>query len=172
MELPPQFIEIGPQCVWLSSSNKLGHEVAFLQDQSIDTFWQYFTIPFHIRSDGTLPHQITIILPELLAFFPAKRLEIYADMSADESYTPFELSIRAGLLRHEQQELHLIELDNPNGEMIIPLEDDSEGPIIAHVLSIQINSNYMEGKDSRIRRVRVIGLPVRYQSAVIFSLVY
>lgn len=57
-------------------------------------------------------------------------------MSADESYTPFELSIRAGLLRHEQQvcawsfycqELHLIELDNPNGEMIIPLEDDSEG---------------------------------------------
>ena len=38
----PRFIEIGSQCVWLSSSNKLGHEISLLQDPSIDTFWQYF----------------------------------------------------------------------------------------------------------------------------------
>ncbi len=64
-----------------------------LRDGSVNTYWQ---------SDGPQPHAVNIQFPKTVQIC---RIDIYADVKVDESYTPSVISVRAGTFLHDLREV-------------------------------------------------------------------
>lgn len=78
----------------------------------MDTYWQ---------SDGQLPHLVNIQFQRKTM---VSHIYIYTDYKLDESYTPSRISIRAGTHFNDLQEIEVIELIEPSGEL---------EPILGHI---------------------------------------
>lgn len=52
------------------------------------------------------------------------RLAIYLDYKHDESYTPNRISVRAGTCFHDLKEIKALELEEPSGWVIVPLNPE------------------------------------------------
>ena len=79
----------------------------------------------HGRSDGPQPHLVNIQFHKKTR---VQEIEIYTDYKLDESYTPANISVRAGTTFHDIQEVHSMELDEPSGWMKIPLAPKDPEP--------------------------------------------
>lgn len=134
-----------PRALWTASSGKVGHEVGQLVHDDTGTFWQ---------SEGQLPHALTAQFPHAMSL---SEVEIFIDLSMDESYTPLEMLIRLGPTLHDLHDLHVLEMEDPKGWLRIPLTDRDGATIPVHVLQLVVLSNYQDGRDSRIRCVRTWG---------------
>ncbi|KAH9972729.1 anaphase-promoting complex subunit 10 [Lactifluus volemus] len=143
---PPPFPwpDIGHLAKWSVSSFKFGFGPECLQDKDPDTFW---------HSDGPQPHFITVEFPRKMAVqLPTRR-----------SYTPAALSVRAGTSPGDLQEVRAVTLDRPDGWITFDVSaepsDDGEGfkPIHAYILQVIVLANHMNGKDTHVRGMRILG---------------
>ncbi|RWS14448.1 anaphase-promoting complex subunit 10-like isoform X3 [Dinothrombium tinctorium] len=129
--------EVGSQAVWSLSSCKPGFGVEQLRDNCYDTYWQ---------SDGPQPHLVNIQFRKKTTI---EYISIYADYKLDESYTPSRLSIRTGNHFHDLQEVELMELNEPNGWVVIKLNSR------AFLVQIAILTNHQNGRDTHIRQIKI-----------------
>ena len=77
------------------------------------------------RSDGPQPHLVNIQFHKKTR---VQEIEIYTDYKLDESYTPANISVRAGTTFHDIQEVHSMELDEPSGWVKIPIAPTDPEP--------------------------------------------
>jgi anaphase-promoting complex subunit 10 len=139
----PEEREIGDQCVWTVSSCKHGYGVKNLRDGQRDTYWQ---------SDGVQPHLINMEFQQKTAI---KSIKVYLNYNTDESYTPNKIAVKAGTYFHDLQSVCIKEFDQPRGWEVIELRDKNLRPISAFLLQIIIVSNHQNGRDCRIRQVKI-----------------
>jgi len=143
--------EIGGEAAWTLSSAKPGNGVEQLRDDNFETFWQ---------SDGAQPHLINIQFYKKMRI---KELQLFCDFKKDESYTPNKVSIRAGTGFHDLREVHLVELDEPDGWVSIDLTTKSGANdgclkyLRAHVVQIAVLSSHQNGRDTHVRQVKIYG---------------
>ncbi|KAJ1735868.1 Anaphase-promoting complex subunit 10 [Coemansia biformis] len=144
---------------WSVSSSKGGFGAAHLHDGSTETFWQ---------SDGRQPHCISI---QFASRQPIHTLSLYLDIDKDESYTPCKASILSGTSERDMQLITTMDFsEEPRGWVDFALNDD--GPLMAHFVRIELPANYENGRDVRVRQVRVLGPPTsteRFRSEHILS---
>ncbi|KAN0034458.1 hypothetical protein ACTFIV_000971 [Dictyostelium citrinum] len=150
-EIESNKVEIGKHASWSVSSAKPGSGVEQLRDNNLDTFWQ---------SDAQQPHHITIQFPKKCYI---ENLLIHCDYKLDESYTPCKISIKAGTILHDLQEIILTELEEPSGWINIPLSFNNNS-LKANLLQISILSNLKNGRDSHIRQIKVYGKKISIEN--------
>ncbi|KAJ2333214.1 hypothetical protein GGI00_002438 [Coemansia sp. RSA 2681] len=139
--------DISRLAFWTVSSSKQGLGVSNLTNLNTDTYWQ---------SDGQQPHTIT-------AKFPTRHqihsISLYADVDKDESYTPCKFRILSGTTQYDLQLVKDIDLnEEPRGWVDLPLTDDSSS-LMAHLVQIELPLNYENGRDVRVRGLRLLGPP-------------
>ncbi|KAI8318871.1 galactose-binding like protein [Martensiomyces pterosporus] len=140
--------DISSQALWAVSSCKQGFGVSNLYDRSVDTFWQ---------SDGQHPHHISLQFPTRQQ---VHAVSLYLDIDADESYTPCRILVRAGTSQYDVQPIKDVELAaEPRGWCEIKVGDVGGDHLQAHYLRIEFPLNYENGRDVRVRQVRVLGPP-------------
>jgi len=146
--------EVGDEGVWTLSSAKPGNGADQLRDGDPDTFWQ---------SDGSHPHLINVHFQKKLRL---QEVALYLDYRCDESYTPAKISIRVGTDLHDVEEVQCVELDQPQGWVVIPIgaapashmgpdAGASLGVCRAHVLQIAILQSHQNGRDTHVRQVKI-----------------
>ncbi|CAG8633281.1 11198_t:CDS:2, partial [Paraglomus brasilianum] len=137
--------EIGSLATWSLSSWKPGNDLENLRDDELGTYWQ---------SDGSQPHLVNIQFPKKVF---VSQISLQIDHKQDESYTPSKITVRAGTNFADLQDLRTMELSEPTGWIDIQLSPDlmKNRPIGAHLFQICIKSNHQNGKDTRIRQIKV-----------------
>jgi len=169
--------EIGDEAVWSLSTAKPGNGVEQIRDDCLDTYWQ---------SDGGQPHLINIQFSKKAS---VSEVAFYLDYNLDESYTPRKMSVKIGMTFHDLEEIRLVEMNEPNGWVSIPLMrekdpmelgEDMEGedwmairrPIRTFFLQICVLAMHQNGRDTHVRQVKVFGpREVRTESLIRFSTV-
>ncbi|KAI0926412.1 hypothetical protein AcW1_008593 [Taiwanofungus camphoratus] len=150
---PPQlpWPDIGHLAKWSVSSYKFGFGPECLRDGDPDSFW---------HSDGPQPHFITVEFPRKV---PIQKISIYLSFPLDDSYTPATIAVRAGTGPSDLQDVRVVTLDKPDGWITFdvsaePSEDgDGFKPVYAYVLQVYILANHMNGKDTHVRGLHVLG---------------
>ena len=163
--------EIGKEAVWSLSTAKPGNGVEQLRDDNIDTYWQ---------SDGGQPHLINIQFHKKMS---VSQIDFYLDYKLDESYTPKKISIRTGTTFHDLTEIHLLELDEPDGWVSVRLVKSKDGTagvldvssaggsegsendgvssashcLRSHFIQVCVCSMHQNGRDTHVRQVKVFG---------------
>ena len=135
--------EIGDQAVWSLSSCKPGFGIEQLRDGNLETYWQ---------SDGPQPHLVSIQFRRKTAI---ENICIYADYKADESYTPSKISVRAGNNFHDLHQVEIVELDEPNGWLTVPLSGTAGRPLKTYMLQIAVLANHQNGRDTHMRQIKI-----------------
>ncbi|TCD62897.1 anaphase promoting complex subunit doc1 [Steccherinum ochraceum] len=151
--LPPvlPWPDIGYLAKWSVSSYKFGFGPECLRDGDPDTFW---------HSDGPQPHFITIEFPRKVAI---QKLSLYLSFPLDDSYTPISMAVRAGTGPSDFQDVRVVTLDKPDGWLTFDVSaepnEDGEGfkPVNAYILQVIVLANHMNGKDTHVRGLRVLG---------------
>ena len=125
--------DIGSLAVWSLSGAKPGNGVDQLLDDDVcccavvfqtaiatgrvlwcvqpATYWQ---------SDGTAPHLVNVQFHRKMSL---QQVSLYVDFSADESYTPKKLCIRAGSTAADLRDVLIVQLHEPVGWINIPVVD-------------------------------------------------
>ncbi|KIY52143.1 galactose-binding like protein [Fistulina hepatica ATCC 64428] len=144
--------DISHKARWSVSSFKFGFGPECLQDGDPTTFW---------HSDGPQPHFITAEFPNKVAM---QKLSIFLSFPEDDSYTPMTIEVRAGTGSNDLQSIQIINFDRPDGWITFDVgtepEPDGDGikPILAYVLQVVISTNHMNGKDTHVRGLRILGI--------------
>lgn len=170
--------------VWSLSTAKPGNGVEQLRDDNAETYWQCVSAadtrrhpsnppppPPHLsptrsaasaprRSDGPQPHLINIQFQKKMA---VHEIQIYTDFKLDESYTPSKISIRSGSTFHDLQEIHVQELNEPNGWVtVLPPPEEKAEPeespapgLRTHFIQVAVLANHQNGRDTHIRQIKV-----------------
>lgn len=145
------FREIGAKAVWSLSSAKPGNGVEQIRDGSTETYWQ---------SDGSAPHSISI---QFSRRENVSCVGLFLDFNLDESYTPKQLSVKAGSGAHDLQEVTQMTLAEPVGWTLIHLDSLREGhpsegsTLQAFHVQISIDSMHQNGKDTHVRQCKIFG---------------
>eukprot|EP00004_Rigifila_ramosa_P025620 TRINITY_DN7703_c0_g1_i1.p1 TRINITY_DN7703_c0_g1~~TRINITY_DN7703_c0_g1_i1.p1 ORF type:complete len:162 (-),score=13.06 TRINITY_DN7703_c0_g1_i1:17-502(-) len=133
------------------------------------------------RSDGTQPHTITLQFPRRTVVVA---LMLYISLKSDESYTPLKISIKSGTNLQDLAEVHLLELEQPEGWVKVMLNRIQLPPGVAptglqrehqraltatgglhtHAIQLAILCNHQNGRDSHLRQLKVYGLRPGAQS--------
>jgi len=143
--------DIGHLAKWSVSSFKFGFGPDCLRDDEPDTFW---------HSDGPQPHFVTVEFPRKVAI---QKLSVYLSFPLDDSYTPSTIAVRAGTGPGDLQDVRVISLEKPDGWITFDVSaepnEDGEGfkPVNAYVVQMIVVSNHMNGKDTHVRGLRVLG---------------
>jgi len=143
--------DIGHLGKWSVSSYKFGFGVECLRDNDPDTFW---------HSDGPQPHFMTVQFPRKIA---VQKVSLHLSFMMDDSYTPSTLCVRAGTGLNDLQDVRYVTLDKPNGwitfDVSTELGEEGEGfkPIHAYVIQVVIINNHMNGKDTHVRGLHILG---------------
>eukprot|EP00297_Palpitomonas_bilix_P014303 CAMPEP_0113892426 /NCGR_PEP_ID=MMETSP0780_2-20120614/15409_1 /TAXON_ID=652834 /ORGANISM="Palpitomonas bilix" /LENGTH=234 /DNA_ID=CAMNT_0000882361 /DNA_START=110 /DNA_END=815 /DNA_ORIENTATION=- /assembly_acc=CAM_ASM_000599 len=154
--LPRHWMDVTADASLSCSTAKAGNGPELLLDGNVETFWQ---------SDAQLPHTITL---EFQRRMKLKSLCLYISLAEDDSYTPLAFSIRFGTYRDCLQLLRGVNLDCPNGWVVVPLVDPNLAdvtdttlntrdapPLRTHILEVVITKNAQTGKDCHVRQISV-----------------
>jgi anaphase-promoting complex subunit 10 len=143
--------ELGSDAVFTISSSKPGNGVEQLRDNSLETYWQ---------SDGQFPHFINI---QFLRKVSINKICLYLDYSLDESYTPKKIAISHGASLHDLVDLTTVELNEPNGWIVIELNDPNFGVeeeqqcLRTHLLQVKVLAMHQNGRDTHVRQIKILG---------------
>ncbi|PVG04038.1 anaphase-promoting complex, subunit 10 [Serendipita vermifera] len=143
--------DIGSLARWSASSWKYGFGLECLRDDNPETFW---------HSEGSQPHSITLEFPKRVAI---QKVIIYLDFKKDDSYTPEVIGIRAGTSLRDLQDVRQVHFEKPLGWVAFDVTNDpnedggGNKPLYAYVIQLVIISNLMNGKDTHIRGLKVVG---------------
>ncbi|TRY63773.1 hypothetical protein TCAL_11496 [Tigriopus californicus] len=135
--------EVGNQATWSLSSCKPGFGVEQLRDHSVDTYWQ---------SDGQLPHLVNI---QFRRKTTVSDVAVYTDFKLDESYTPSKISVRCGTNFNDLQEIEVVDLQEPNGWVHIPLTDLNDRLVRTFMVQIAVIANHQQGRDTHLRQIKI-----------------
>lgn len=103
-------------CLMMMCVVALGFQTAIGADRVLRcaqpaTYWQ---------SDGTAPHLVNVQFHRKMSL---QQVSLYVDFSADESYTPKKLCIRAGSTAADLRDVLIVQLHEPVGWINIPVVD-------------------------------------------------
>jgi hypothetical protein len=133
-----------------ASSSKAGHGVSSVAAPG-DDFWQ---------SDALLPHWLHARWPRPRAL---AAVELALNHGRDESYTPARVVVLAGDDGGHMVEVAAVDVPDDGGEaradapLVVDLIEANDGtPVVSRDLRLLITSNCANGKDSRVRRLRII----------------
>ncbi|KAJ2160760.1 hypothetical protein GGF46_002006 [Coemansia sp. RSA 552] len=130
---------------WSASSSKHGFGAANLLDPNTSTFWQ---------SDGQQPHHVSV---QFSSRHQIHSLSLFLDIDKDESYTPCKLLVYSGTSQRDMQAVCAMEFaEEPRGWVNVEL---GQSDLMAHFLRIELPLNYDNGRDVRVRQVRVHAPP-------------
>ena len=136
--------------VWTLSSARPGNGIPQLLSDDVGDFWQ---------TDGVSPHIVSI---QFRARTAVSEVAFYVDATADESYTPRAVAVRAGALHHDLEELRRIELTAPTGWVRIPLGGGAgagAGVFRTWYLQVVVHAMKANGRDMHMRGIKVLGPP-------------
>lgn len=85
-------------------------------------------------------------------------MRIYVDGKLDESYCPKSITIQAGDHATMMHDYASVKLDNPEGWVEMDLKSTDGQPLDCFCLRLVITHNHQNGKDCRIRGVRIFGI--------------
>ena len=85
-------------------------------------------------------------------------MRVYVDVKSDESYAPKSITIQAGDHHTMMYDYASVKLENPEGWVEMDLRTTEGQPLDCFCLRLVITNNQQNGKDSRIRGIRVFGL--------------
>lgn len=114
-----------------------------LRDNSVDTYWQ---------SDGQLPHLVNI---QFRRKTTVSDVAVYTDFKLDESYTPSKISVRCGTNFNDLQEIEVVDLQEPNGWVHIPLKDLNDRLVRTFMVQIAVIANHQQGRDTHLRQIKI-----------------
>ncbi|OIR57118.1 MAG: anaphase-promoting complex subunit 10 [Amphiamblys sp. WSBS2006] len=133
-----------------SSRHKNGIENAYLDTDNQETYW---------ASDSSGEHFITVEFPRLVLL---QRAEMLFNYEKDESYTPQKIQFQVGSTEDDLQDLFLFDveehtmftdpLEGPNGWCKIRFPPKMVG---VFVLRFVIKRNFLDGRDTRIRGIKL-----------------
>ncbi|PIL32168.1 hypothetical protein GSI_05413 [Ganoderma sinense ZZ0214-1] len=152
-KLPPRlpWPDIGRLAKWSVSSFKFGFGAECLTDEDPDTFW---------HSDGPQPHFITVEFPRKVAI---QKLCMYLSFPLDDSYTPATIAVRAGTGLVDLQDVRIMSVEKPDGWITFDVctepNEDGDGfkHVDAYVIQVIIIANHMNGKDTHVRGLKILG---------------
>ncbi|RDX43991.1 APC10-domain-containing protein [Lentinus brumalis] len=152
-KMPPRlpWPDIGHLAKWSVSSFKFGFGPECLTDEDPDTFW---------HSDGPQPHFITVEFPRRVAI---QKISMYLSFPLDDSYTPATIMIRAGTGHGDLQDIRILTIEKPDGwitfDASMEANEDGDGfkLVEAYILQIIIIGNHMNGKDTHVRGLKILG---------------
>jgi hypothetical protein len=116
------------------------------------------------RSEGPQPHIVNIqfskkqtISVRYMLSLTLKYVGLYLDYTADESYTPQVIAVKAGTCHADLQEFCITNVEEPVGWVYISLHLDPERrkPLRTHLVQIVILKNHQLGKDTHIRQIKI-----------------
>lgn len=131
--------------VWTLSSAKPGNGVDALRDGSLETYWQ---------SDAAQPHSLSVQFQKRATI---SHVCIYLDFNLDESYTPREIVIKAGMTFHDVEQFTIINVHEPIGWIVIPCEVNNQPFVRAHLIQVCVSAMHQNGRDTHVRLVKFFG---------------
>ncbi|KAH8831586.1 anaphase-promoting complex, subunit 10-domain-containing protein [Flagelloscypha sp. PMI_526] len=143
--------DISSRGKWSVSSAKFGFGTECLRDDDLDTFW---------HSDGPQPHYITVEFPQKVAI---QQVAFQLSFPQDDSYTPNTIELRAGTGVNDLQPILYRQFEKPDGWLLMDLnaemmeDGETHMPLHAYVLQLMVVTNYMSGKDTHVRGMKVLG---------------
>ena len=63
--------------------------------------------------------------------------------------------MRAGNHFNDLTEVEQIELNEPNGWVVVPLKDINEKPIRTFMIQVAVLSNHQNGRDTHMRQIKI-----------------
>jgi len=105
-----------------------------------------------LQSDGQLPHLVNIQFKRKTTI---QDVALYTDYKHDESYTPTRISVRVGTNFNDLQEIEVVDINEPNGWLVIPLKDINEKLVRTFMLQIAVLQNHQQGRDTHLRQIKV-----------------
>jgi anaphase-promoting complex subunit 10 len=99
-----------------------------LRDGNLNTYWQ---------SDGPQPHCVNIQFPKTVSIC---RVDIYADVKVDESYTPSVISLRAGSFLNDLREVKQFTLTDASGWVSLSVVSSRGEPLKAIMIQVLLFS--------------------------------
>ncbi|ORX70650.1 galactose-binding like protein [Linderina pennispora] len=127
-----------------------------LPDISSQGLWSVSTLK-QGHGTGSQPHWVSIRFDLRM---PIHAIHLFLNIDQDENYTPCQVNIKAGSSQFDVQQVHLIELaQEPRGWVELKLSD-ADGPLAAQFLLVEFPANYENGRDVRVRQIRILGPPV------------
>ncbi|RDB29093.1 Anaphase-promoting complex subunit 10 [Hypsizygus marmoreus] len=138
--------DISSRGKWSVSSHKLGFGAECLLDDDPRTFW---------HSEGPQPHFITVEFSRKVAI---QKLSLCLSIKQDDSYTPATLTIRAGNGPGDLQDVRIVNFNRPEGWITFDVGvRRRRWAVNAYVLQVEVTANYLNGKDTHIRGLRILG---------------
>lgn len=119
------------------SSAKKYHGLKELLSKDIDNFW---------HTEGNLPHFIEISFPKK-TFVSA--IELTLMYSLDDSYTPYNIEIRAGMIKSDMSVVLNTLLVEPEGPTSLEINRE------CFFIQVVVVLNHQEGRDTHIRGLRM-----------------
>jgi hypothetical protein len=91
----------------------------------VNTYWQ---------SDGPQPHCVNITFSKTVSVC---RVDVYADVKVDESYTPSLISVRAGSMLNDLREVKQFAIADASGWIALSLLSSRGEPLKASMLQVK-----------------------------------
>lgn len=121
------------------SSSKNENGLQELLSPDLNEYW---------HTDDNLPHCISITFQKRTF---VDHIQLYCNYIKDDSYTPEIIQLWTGIIRERIMFERELDLSQPGG--YIDLEVKKE----CFYIKLLIKMNHQEGRDSRIRHIRVFG---------------
>ncbi|KJP87210.1 hypothetical protein AK88_03127 [Plasmodium fragile] len=167
IHLSKKYIDVGCLATWKLSSSKSKSDTKKLKDNNVNTYWQ---------SSGLGPHTITI---QFFKLTKISKIYLLLNYLLDESYTPYEISIKVG---NDENRLDVLcttfcdvnkhPVDHPFWFIIdvanfqlhsylynYNMKNASKrmNSIYCRCIQICVMSSQHYGRDTRIRQVKIFG---------------
>ncbi|CAG9472245.1 anaphase-promoting complex subunit 10, putative [Plasmodium vivax] len=161
-----KYIDVGCLAAWKLSSSKSKSDTKKLKDNNVNTYWQ---------SSGIGPHTITI---QFFKLTKISKIYLLFNYLLDESYTPYEISIKVGndenrldvlcttfcdVNKHPVDEPFWFVIDLAKFQLLSYLYNYNMSTfkrsnfIYCRYLQICVMSSQHYGRDTRIRQVKIFG---------------
>ncbi|EUD69034.1 hypothetical protein C922_00726 [Plasmodium inui San Antonio 1] len=166
IHLSKKYIDVGCLATWKLSSSKSKSDTKKLKDNNVNTYWQ---------SSGLGPHTITV---QFFKLTKISKIYLLLNYSLDESYTPYEISIKVGndenrldilcntfcdVNKHPVDDAFWFIIDLGNFQLHSYFYNYNMNAfkrmnfIYCHCIQICVMSSHHYGRDTRIRQVKIFG---------------
>ncbi|CAA9990968.1 anaphase promoting complex subunit 10, putative [Plasmodium knowlesi strain H] len=166
IRLSKKYVDVGCLGTWKLSSSKSISDTKKLKDNNVNTYWQ---------SSGLGPHTITI---QFFKLTKISKIYLLFNYLLDESYTPYEISIKVGndenrldvlcttfcdVNKHPVDHPFWFIIDLANFQLHSYLYNYNMNPfkrmnfIYCRCIQICVMSSQHYGRDTRMRQVKIFG---------------
>lgn len=77
------------------------------------------------------------------------------DYKLDESYSPEQISVRAGTHFNDLNEIEMMYLCKPSGWIVVPVKNIRGQPLRTFMIQLAVIKDHENGRDTHMRQVRI-----------------